>query len=61
MTDNIGIIIDVIEHSADPLNIGLIYEVPVVVTDPALGDVISYDGSIFRNRKQTELVDGGNF
>lgn len=74
MTDSIRIIVDtsvqtieIKENAGAPVNIveqtggGLIDGVPVVVTNPALGDVISYDGAIFRNRKQTELTDGGNF
>lgn len=34
---------------------------PVVVANPQVNDVISYNGAVFRNRAQTELTDGGNF
>lgn len=35
--------------------------IPVVVGNAQVGDVISYDGVAFRNRRQIELTDGGNF
>lgn len=34
---------------------------PVFVSAPKTGDVISFNGSAFVNRGQTELTDGGNF
>lgn len=34
---------------------------PVFVSAPQQGDVISFNGSAFVNRVQTELTDGGNF
>ncbi|MBF9235577.1 hypothetical protein [Microvirga alba] len=35
--------------------------IPVNVTNPKMGDVISFNGAVFTNRDQTDLTDGGNF
>lgn len=35
--------------------------VPVIVRDPKVGDVISYNGAVFANRAQEDITDGGNF
>lgn len=34
---------------------------PIFISAPNPGDVISFNGSAFINRRQTELTDGGNF
>jgi len=34
---------------------------PVVISNPQVGDVISYTGAVFANRSQEDLTDGGNF
>lgn len=33
----------------------------VHITDVAVGDVISFNGQMFINRRQVDLTDGGNF
>lgn len=33
----------------------------VRVENPQVGDVISFNGAVFANRRQVELTDGGNF
>lgn len=35
--------------------------IPVFVSSPQNGDVISFNGAAFINRAQVELTDGGNF
>lgn len=55
--ENAGTVIEVIDQNGG----GSLGGVPVVIGNPQLGDVISYDGVAFRNRRQIELTDGGNF
>lgn len=58
---------DIVENSSVPMQVvDSQYGVgldgfPVLVANPQPGDVISYMGSAFRNRAQTDLTDGGNF
>lgn len=35
--------------------------VPVLVRNPRIGDVISFNGAVFANRAQEDITDGGNF
>lgn len=55
--ENAGAIIDVIDQNGG----GSLGGVPVVIGNPQIGDVVSFDGVAFRNRRQIELTDGGNF
>lgn len=35
--------------------------IPVALQDLISGDVLAYNGSVFANKRQVELTDGGNF
>lgn len=59
--------VEVVENQGQPIQVvdpagGYgIDGVPVLVKNPQLGDVISFNGAVFANRAQTDITDGGNF
>lgn len=59
--------VEVVENQGQPIQVidpsgGYgIDGVPVLIREPKIGDVISYNGAVFANRAQTDITDGGNF
>lgn len=68
VSDNSAGRVQVSKDSSDAISVvrpsagsGGLDGVPVIVANPKLGDVISFNGAVFTNRDQTDLTDGGNF